>query len=105
MSSLVLRSGGMPLLLLCLSACFHWDIPVDMSSLWRMGAAVSVYFAVRLFPERHRCLLLYGFVLWGLVESVAVVFQQTGLLRLAFAREACFGRSRPFGCPVGFVLS
>lgn len=76
-----------------------------MSSLWRTGAAVSVYLAVRLFLEKYRRLLLYGFVLWGLVESVAAVFQQTGLLRLAFAREACFGRNRPFGCPVGFVLS
>ncbi|MDM8325729.1 hypothetical protein [Bacteroides gallinaceum] len=30
MSSLVLRSGGMPLLLLCLLACFHRDVPADV---------------------------------------------------------------------------
>ena len=32
----------MPLLFLCLSACFHWDIPVDMSSLWRMGVPPEI---------------------------------------------------------------
>ena len=41
----------MPLLLLCLPACFHRDVPVDMSSLWQTGAAVSVYLAVRLYLE------------------------------------------------------
>ena len=37
----VLRSGEMPLLLFCLLACFHRDVPADMFSLWRTGAAVS----------------------------------------------------------------
>ncbi len=33
MSILFLRSGGMPLLLLCLLACFHWDVPADVAGL------------------------------------------------------------------------
>ena len=51
----IMRSGTMPLLLLCLLACFHRDVPVDMSSLWRMGAAVSVYLVLRLYLEKQDC--------------------------------------------------
>ena len=40
MIGIVLRSGEMPLLLFCLLACFHRDVPADMFSLWRTGAAV-----------------------------------------------------------------
>ena len=51
----IMRSGTMPLLLFCLLACFHRDVPVDMSSLWRMGAAVSVYLVLRLYLEKQDC--------------------------------------------------
>ena len=102
----IMQNGEMPLLFLCLLACFHRDVPLDMSSLWRTGAAVSVYLAVRLFPEKHRRLLLYGFVLWGLVESVAAVFQQIGLLESnhrAFDVTGTFGNPGPLGGLLGMA--
>ena len=107
MSSFVVRSGEMPLLLLCLLACFHRDVPADMSSLWRMGTAVSVCLGVRMIPCKCRRLLLYGFVFWGVVESVVAVLQQTGLLESnhrAFDVTGTFGNPGPLGGLLGMAV-
>ena len=106
MIGIILRSGEMPLLLLCLLMCFHRDVPADMSSLWWIGGAVFVYLAVRLVPEKHRRLLLYGFVLWGLVESVVAVLQQAGLVESnhrAFDVTGTFGNPGPLGGLLGMA--
>lgn len=105
-SFIVMRSGEMPLLLLCLLMCFHRNIPIDASSLWRFGTFVSVYIAARMIPEKHRRVPFYGLAVWGVTESVTAILQQVGLAESnhrAFSVTGTFGNPGPLGGLLGMV--
>ena len=55
--------------------CFHRDVPLDFSMLWKGGVLGIIYILILSIPKRNT-IIPFLVILWGLLESGVAILQK-----------------------------
>lgn len=84
-------------IMLCLFFFFHRAIPIDYSSVWKVGILCVAYLLCRQLNKRF---ILIGIVVWSTIESLLAIFQKLGFISSnhpMFDVTGSFGNPGPLG--------
>lgn len=89
--------------------CFHRDVPLDFSMLWKGGVLGIIYILILSIPKRNT-IIPFLVILWGLLESGVAILQKMHWLESnhhAFDVTGTFGNPGPLGglTAVSFTLT
>lgn len=89
--------------------CFHRDVPLDFSMLWKGGVLGIIYILAICIPKRNT-VIPYLVILWGVLESGVAFLQKMHWLESnhhAFDVTGTFGNPGPLGglTAVSFTLT
>lgn len=84
-------------IMLCLLFFFHRTVPIDYSSVWKIGILCLVYLLCRQLDKRF---ILIGIVVWSMIESLLTILQKLGFISSnhpMFDVTGSFGNPGPLG--------
>ena len=84
-------------IMLCLIFFFHRAVPIDYSSVWKVGILCVVYLLCRQLDKRF---ILIGIVVWSMIESLLAILQKLGFISSnhpMFDVTGSFGNPGPLG--------
>lgn len=89
--------------------CFHRDVPLDFSMLWK-GAVLAIIYILTLSIPKRNTIIPFLVILWGLLESGVAILQKMHWLESnhhAFGVTGTFGNPGPLGglTAVSFTLT
>lgn len=89
--------------------CFHRDVPLDFSMLWK-GAVLAIIYILTLSIPKRNTIIPFLVILWGLLESGVAILQKMHWLESnhhAFDVTGTFGNPGPLGglTAVSFTLT